>query len=157
MAAGETTDAPAPVLQGYVSHGVFGGMAMPAAVQNLTMRTYVAQKAKGLFKLSVDEFLLPDCHIQLYAMIRGIKAIDGIVMCSLFMLPEKASDRRWIYDRVIESGRSLHFIFETQVLKSAADIPRVEDVIRMNQALKTCPTALPPGSLPDLGVVDSFS
>lgn len=143
-------------LQGYVSHDTFAGLAMPATTQNLAMRTYVAGIG-AQFKLSVDEFLLPNCYMQFYAMIRSIDQVDGFVMCSLYMLPTDAKDRRWVFDRVLEAGASIHCIFESLVIETEADVTRAEELLRMRKALENCPVGIDPGLIPDLGVVDHFS
>src|SRR3546814_4803263 len=63
-------------------------------------------------RLSVGEYFFDNCFVQLYSMLRRLDEIEGIVMCSLFMLPADPAKRRWIYDRFLESGAALHCVFE---------------------------------------------
>lgn len=156
MGADTSSDRPKKILQGYVSHDTFGGLAIPATSQNLQMRTYVAG-LDAQFKLSVDEMLLPNCHIQFYGMIRGLGDIDGIVMCSLFMLPNDPADRRWVYDRVLAAGASLHCIYESLVIDGEDDIERAEEILRMRKALAQCPATIDAALLPKLDLIDTFS
>lgn len=143
-------------LQGYVSHRTFKGMAMPATVQNLVMRDY-AGRMGYLFKLSVDEFAFENCYVQFYGMLRRLAGIQGIVMCSLFMLPRNPQTRRWIYDRFLEAGAELHCVFEGVVIADEAGIAKAEDILQISQALERAPTAIDPALMPAIDGVDSFS
>src|SRR3546814_17093047 len=89
-------------LQGYVTHQSFKGMRMPATVQNLVMRDYITRRGAEV-RLSVGEYFFDNCFVQLYSMLSRLDAIEGIVMCSLFMLPADPAKRRWIYD---QNGRA---------------------------------------------------
>ena len=112
-------------LQGYVTHQSFKGMRMPATVQNLVMRDYITRKGAQI-RLSVGEYFFDNCFVQLYSMLRKLDEIEGIVMCSLFMMPEDPGKRRWIYDRFLESGAALHFVFEDLVVDDEDGIRRAE-------------------------------
>src|SRR3546814_19074559 len=90
-------------------------------------------------------------------MLRRLDEIEGIVMCSLFMLPADPAKRRWIYDRFLESGAALHCVFEGLVIEDEDGVRRAEDLLRMNAALDVAPTRIDPALLPPLDEVDSFS
>lgn len=143
-------------LQGYVTHQSFKGLRMPATVQNLVMRDYVKGKGKT-FRLSRGEYFFDGCFVQLYAMLRDLDQIEGIVMCSLFMLPEQPEKRRAIYDQILAAGGSLHCIFETLVIEDEEGVRQAEDLLRMNAALDMAPRTIDPALLPSLDEVDSFT
>jgi sporadic carbohydrate cluster protein (TIGR04323 family) len=143
-------------LQGYVTHQSFKGMRMPATVQNLVMRDYISRKGAQL-RLSVGEYFFDNCFVQLYSMLRRLDEIEGIVMCSLFMMPENPEKRRWIYDRFLESGAALHFVFEDLVVQDEDGVRRAEELLRMNAALDAAPTRIDPSLLPPIEGIDSFS
>src|SRR3546814_7387582 len=71
------------------------------------MRDYITRRGAEV-RLSVGEYFFDNCFVQLYSMLRRLDEIEGIVMCSLFMLPADPAKRRWIYDRFLESGAALH-------------------------------------------------
>lgn len=143
-------------LQGYVTHQSFKGMRMPATVQNLVIRDYVSRTPHAL-NLSIGEYFFRDCFVQLYSMLQKLDRIDGIVMCSLFMMPEKAETRRWIWDRVLEAQASLHFVFEGLVVEHAEGVAKAEELLLLNRALDRAPTQIDPALLPPIDGVDSFS
>ena len=143
-------------LQGYVTHQSFKGMRMPATVQNLVMRDYITRKGAQI-RLSVGEYFFDNCFVQLYSMLRKLDEIEGIVMCSLFMMPEDPGKRRWIYDRFLESGAALHFVFEDIVVEDEEGVLRAEELLQMNAALDVAPTKIDPSLLPAIEGIDTFS
>lgn len=143
-------------LQGYVTHQSFKGLRIPATAQNLIMRDYVRQKGK-VFRLSRGEYFFDGCFLQLYAMLRDLDQIEGIVMCSLFMLPETPEKRREIFDQLLAAGGTMHFIFETLVVEDEAGVQTAEDLLQMNAALEHSPRTIDPALLPQIEGVDSFT
>jgi sporadic carbohydrate cluster protein (TIGR04323 family) len=143
-------------LQGYVTHQAFKGLRIPATSQNLVMRDYVRGKGK-VFRLSRGEYFFDGCYVQLYAMLRDLDQIEGIVMCSLFMLPDKPEKRREIFDAVLAAGASMHFIYETLVVEDEAGVQAAEDLLLLNAALENAPRTIDPALLPAIEGVDSFT
>ena len=152
----DRSNRPRKGLQGYVTHQSFKGLRMPATVQNLVMREYTHQKDK-VFRLSRGEYFFDGCYVQLYAMLRDLDQIEGIVLCSLFMLPEKPEKRRGIYDAILAAGASLHCVFESLVIDDENGVHQAEDLLRMNMALDKEPRTIDPALLPPIKGVDSFS
>lgn len=143
-------------LQGYVTHQAFKGLRMPATVQNLVMRDYARQKGKA-FRLSRGEYFFDGCYVQLYAALRDLPQLEGIVMCSAFMLPPSAAKRREIFGEVIAAGASLHCVLETLIVEDWHDVDAAEDVLRMNAALELSPRTIDPALLPPIDGIDQFT
>ncbi|MEQ8587701.1 MAG: hypothetical protein RLO01_16085 [Thalassobaculaceae bacterium] len=143
-------------LQGYVTHQPFKGLRIPATSQNLIMRDYVRGKGK-VFRLSRGEYFFDGCFLQLYAMLRDLDQIEGIVMCSLFMLPDRADKRREIFDQLLAAGGSMHFIYETLVVEDEEGVRQAEELLLLNAALERSPRMIDPALLPPIGGVDSFT
>ena len=78
-------------------------------------------------------------------------------MCSLFMMPTDSDKRRWIYDRFLESGAALHFVFEDIVVEDEEGVLRAEELLQMNAALDVAPTQIDPSLLPAIEGIDTFS
>ncbi len=143
-------------LQGYVTHQSFRGLRMPATVQNLVMRDYARQKGKT-FRLSRGEYYFDGCFVQLYAMLRDLEQLEGIVMCSAFMLPPDATKRAEVYDAVLGAGASLHCVLETLVISDQAGVDAAEDLLRMNAVLDRVPRTIDPDLLPAIDGIDTFT
>lgn len=142
--------------RGYVTHREFGGYMIPVPTQNLVLRDYCARN-NLLFKLSVNEFFFPGSYVQLENILVSLPTLEGIVMCSMFMLPKTAKEREKIYNRVIETNTQLHLVLENRVIKSSDDVQALEEVFDVTQALTLAPKTIPTDLLPDLHGQDKFN
>ncbi|WP_051244112.1 LIC12192 family sporadic carbohydrate cluster protein [Thalassobaculum salexigens] len=150
------TRAKTGLLQGYVTHQSFKGLRIPANVQNLVMREYARNRDKT-FRLSRGEYYFDGCFVQLYAMLRDLDQMDGIILCSLFMLPQNPKKRREIFDMLLAAGGEMHCVFETLVVEDEAGVAELEDLYRLNDALDLAPQQIDRESLPPLNGIDTFT
>ena len=67
----------------------------------------------------------------------SIQSVDGIVLFSIFMLPDSNQARKRIYDIVLKAGRSLHGALEDVCIKTEKDIQMIEDILRANKIALT--------------------
>lgn len=144
------------VLQGYVTHQSFKGLRIPANVQNLVMRDYARNREKT-FRLSRGEYYFDGCFVQLFAMLRDLDQMDGVILCSLFMLPQNPARRREIFDMLLAAGGEMHCVFESLVVKDEAGVAELEDLYRLNDALDLAPQQIDRAILPPLNGIDSFT
>ena len=144
------------VLQGYVTHQSFKGLRIPANVQNLVMRDYARNREKT-FRLSRGEYYFDGCFVQLYAMLRDLDQMDGIILCSLFMLPQNPVKRRELFDTLLDTGGEMHCVFESLVVEDEAGVAELEDLYRLNDALDLAPRQIDRAILPPLNGIDSFT
>ncbi|MFN8391627.1 MAG: LIC12192 family sporadic carbohydrate cluster protein [Bdellovibrionota bacterium] len=144
------------VLQGYVVNVAFGNLRVPAPMQNLMLRDYAA-KNNLMFKLSVGEYSFPGCYLQLEGLYPLLRTIEGIGMCSMFMLPKHEERRRLVYQKCIEAGAAIHLLLEKVVIRDWTTVERVEDVLRFHRAIAQSPTTIPTELLPKLPVPDCFT
>lgn len=144
------------LLQGYVTHQSFKGLRIPANVQNLVMREYARNRDKT-FRLSRGEYYFDGCFVQLFAMLRDLDQMDGIILCSLFMLPQNPTKRREIFDMLLAAGGEMHCVFESLVIEDEAGVAELEDLYRLNDALDLAPQEIDRAILPPLNGIDSFT
>jgi len=133
----------------YVTSRPFGGFSIPVAVQNVFLRNYANQKDL-IYMLPVNEFMFPNCFIQLEAAIGEIEDIEGLLMCSIFMLPAERGRRRRIYERVYSVDGAIHFAIEQRAIINRGDEEDIEEIFDIHQTLELCPSSLPVESLPAL-------
>ena len=127
--------------RGYIFSRPHLGGPVPQRVQNLVIRDYCVRR--GLrYLLSATEYAMPGCFMMLERVLDEAPKLDGIVLYSLFLLPETVARRRAIYGRVLEAGAELHVALEDLVVQSEADIGRVEDIWSVRQTLPLCPQTL---------------
>lgn len=143
------------ILQGYVTNVSFAGLRAPAPMQNLMLRDYAA-KNDLIFKLSVGEYAFPGSSLQLFGLLRNLTEIEGIGMCSMFMLPKAEEKRHALYEACVSSGAAIHLILEGIVIRNSATAEKVEEILKFNHWLKLAPTTIPQELLPRLSAKDSF-
>jgi len=118
--------------RGYIGSRVYQCGEFPQFVQNMVIRNY-CQKHKLAYLLSATEYAMSGCYMVLQEVVDSIRLVDGIVLFSIFMLPEVAESRFRIYEKVLLSGKTLHTALEDLSLKSLNDIRAVEVVLNVNR------------------------
>ena len=124
--------------QGYVTSRSFQGQRVPQHVQNLVIRDY-CQGCELIYLLSGTEYAIPGSSLMLQQLLDGLEKLDGIILYSLFQLPENRSSRQTIYQQVLAQKKSLHFAVETLVLKEERDCQRIEDIWGVFQVIRHMP------------------
>lgn len=113
---------------------------MPVPAQNILYRDYASKH--GLhFKLSVNELFFPECLLQLWELLEELDQLEGVLMCSIFMLPSDEKLRQRIYRRLQKSKAELHFVLESIVLRNKSDMDSLENLFRMRKQLTSCLTS----------------
>ena len=139
--------------RGYCNPNEFGGNRIPIPIQNLIMRDY-ANRRNLMFKLSVNELNFPNCYVQLMNMLKQIPNLEGVLICSLFILPKERDMRTAIYESFLSHNAELHLVMENAIIRSPQDVEKMESIITISETLLTCPTSMPDDLLPHLSQAD---
>ena len=124
--------------RGYIGSRPVRGTAFPQRVQNLVVRDYLS--SRGLtFKLSATEYAMPGCYMMLEDVLGELPQLEGIVLFSAFLLPQRKARRMAIYDRILAHSAQLHAALEQLAIRDAADVERFENVIAIARALPLAP------------------
>ena len=113
--------------QGYVTSRPVQGFRVPQHVQNLVIRNY-CETREMTFLLSGTEYAIPGSSLILNQMVDRLDQLDGIVLYSMFQLPEQAGSRRKIYDQFLGKQKTMHFAVESLSLNACQDVERLEDI-----------------------------
>lgn len=114
--------------RGYISSRPVREVSFPQRVQNLVVRDYASRY--GLtYQLSATEYAMPGCYMMLFDVLESLPSMEGLIMFSLFMLPQRQTRRLEIYNRIIETGTQLHAALEEMVFKGEEDLESFEDMI----------------------------
>jgi len=124
--------------RGYVTSRPFGGYSIPVPVQSLVLRDYCQRKALT-FVLPANENIFPHSYLVLEGMIRDLRGFEGIVMCSMHMLPQRAARRRVVFDTVLRQGCSMHFVLENLVVANCAEVDQIEALVQFAQIASRAP------------------
>ncbi len=132
--------------QGYVTVRAFNGFSIPVPVQNLMMRDYTTRKGM-LYILPLCEHVFPNCYMQLESTLNEIETLEGILMCSIFMLPASLLERLAIYKKLHDHGAKAHFVMENVVIEKPGDEDQLEELYGLNQMVRIAPRKIDFASL----------
>ena len=114
----------------YTTPRSFGGFQIPITMQSTTLRNY-CEKNNLIFHLHVVENQIPNTYLVLESLVKKANQYDGIVMCSISMLPTDREYRRSIVKRILEQGCALHFTFEQRIVYSVSQLPELEELMAL--------------------------
>ena len=114
----------------YTTPRSFGGFQIPITMQSTNLRTY-CEKNGLVFHLHVVENQIPDSYLVLESLAEKANSYDGIVMCSVSMLPNDQLIRKSIVTRILDQGCKLHFTFEQIVISSLEDLTELEELVSL--------------------------
>ena len=124
----------------YTTPRSFGGFQIPITMQSTNLRNY-CEKNGLVFHLHVVENQIPNTYLVLESLVEKADIYDGIVMCSVSMLPNDPRIRKSIVTRILKQGCKLHFTFEQIVVSSLKELAELEELISL-VALSTCQQSL---------------
>ena len=114
----------------YTTPRSFGGFQIPITMQSTSLRNY-CEKNGLIFHLHVVENQIPNTYLVLESLVEKAGHYDGIVMCSVSMLPNDRDYRRSIVKRILEQGCALHFTFEQIVISSVKQLAELEELVSL--------------------------
>jgi len=122
--------------RGYIGSRLYSCGDFPQYVQNLLLRNY-CQKHQLPYLLSATEYMMPGCYMMLEEVLGTLDVIDGIVLFSIFMLPESPIKRARIYKKILSSECTLHGALEDLSIRNWGDVQIVEDILNLNRIALT--------------------
>lgn len=126
-----TNSAPAQKgTKAYTTPRSFGGFQIPITMQSTNLRNY-CEKNSLTFHLHVVENQIPNTYLVLESLVEKANSYDGIVMCSVSMLPSDPPNRKSIVTRILQQGCKLHFTFEQIVISSLEDLTELEELVSL--------------------------
>ena len=124
---------PAPAQKGtkaYTTPRSFGGFQIPITMQSTNLRNY-CEKNSLIFHLHVVENQISNTYLVLESLVEKADNYDGIVMCSVSMLPNDPLIRKSVVTRILEQGCKLHFTFEQIVVSSFEELAELEELVSL--------------------------
>ena len=126
--------------RGYISSRSFGGERAPQHVQNLVIRAY-CERHELEYLLSATELAMPGCFLMFEQLLNSLESLEGIVCYSLQQLPDDASKREEIFERIILTGRSIHFAVEGLYVRDFSSARRVGEIAEVQSVMAFCLSA----------------
>ena len=127
----DTSSAPAHKgTKAYTTPRSFGGFQIPITMQSTNLRNY-CEKNSLTFHLHVVENQIPNTYLVLESLVEKADSYDGIVMCSVSMLPNDPRIRKSVVTRILEQGCKLHFTFEQIIVSSLEELAELEELVSL--------------------------
>lgn len=117
-------------LRGYVQNKKFGPYCLPVPFQNKLLKQYCEEKNLN-FALPQGEIVFSQNFIQLRSLIKKLKSNEGIVMMSIYMLPDLIKTRKKIVQELIKKKIECHFIVENKIAKNKRDFDEIENILKI--------------------------
>ena len=88
--------------------------------------------------LSVAEYAMDNCFLMLNHAIENLQE-NAVVAYSLFQMPVEDVERKKIFSRVLELGKSMYFSVEGMQLTNKQELERLENIWMTKKTLVFCP------------------
>lgn len=118
--------------RGYIGSRPYRGDRAPQHVQNLVVRDY-CQRNGLTYLLSATEYAMSGSYMILNEVLREAPEINGVVLYSIFMLPERRERRLEICRQFLEQGASLHGALENLTIANEQDLSMVDEMLMLNE------------------------
>lgn len=122
--------------RGYIFSRKFFGERVPQSIQNLAIRDYCSRN-NIMYLLSATEYTMKNSSKVLFKIINEINK-EGIILYSLFQLPNDTSQREKIYKIAIKNKKKIYFALENRILNNKDDIQIIEDIWSIKEVLPNC-------------------
>ncbi len=122
-------------LRGYIFSRSFMGERAPQHVQNIVIKDFCRNNSFE-YLLSVSEYKMKNSYLILKDLLKKLKSIDGIVMYSLFQLPESLKERNKILNNILKKNKVVCFAVEKIKVVKKKDLAKVNILWKIKQSLK---------------------
>ena len=75
---------------------------------------------------------------MLKKVLNELDEVDGIVMYSLFQLPQSSFDREKVYKKILNKKKIIYFAVENLRLKYIYEKNHIENIIKIKTLLPSC-------------------
>ena len=88
-----------------------------------------------LYVLPVNENMFPHSYMVLDGLIENLQSYEGVLMCSMYMLPKRPERRKRVVDKILDQRCTLHLVLEDLVIGSARDFARMEEYVLLSRLI----------------------
>ncbi len=124
-------------LRGYIFSRPFLEERVPQHVQNIVIKNFCEQN-KFNYLLSATEYAMKNSSYMLEKILYDLKKVDGIVMYSLYQLPEDQEYRKKILFKIVQSKKKLFFACEKFSISNYKDVKKIENLWLVKKTLPYC-------------------
>ena len=125
-------------VRGYIFSREFMGERVPQFVQNLVIRDY-CKKNKLTYLLSITEHAMENSSYNLKKLLTDLKDVDGVILYSLFQLPEDDGLRSSFFKKILKKRKTIHFAVEELEINKIEDVEKINSIWLVKKTLRNCP------------------
>ena len=111
------------------------GERAPQHVQNIVIQDF-CKKNNLIFLMSVTEYAMKNSYSILNGLINNLNEVDGIILYSLFQLPEQKNKRNIILKKIIKKNKMVFFAVEGISIKRIKDLKLIDDIWKIKISTK---------------------
>ena len=127
--------------RGYIGSRAYRSDRVPQHVQNLVVRDF-CQRNGFTYLLSATEYAMPACYLMLEEVVHETLTLNGVVLYSIFMLPQRAERRRDLCRRILDAGATIHGAVENISIRNEEDLDRAEEIFLVDGIAAAVPSSL---------------
>lgn len=116
--------------RGYIFSRDINGNFIPQRVQNLVIKDFAARNDL-FFKLSSTEYIMKDTYLMMFALLKELNSIDGVIFYSLEMLPRIKKHRNKFFSAFLEKKKKIYFALEELKVFKKADLLKIENFLSL--------------------------
>jgi len=118
--------------RGYIFSRNINNNFIPQRVQNLVIKDF-ANRKNFFFKLSSTEYIMNGSYLMLGALVREVKALEGVIFYSYEMLFDNVSLCEDILLKIVKSKKTVYFALEEFQIKNNTDIKKLLQIIQIKK------------------------
>jgi len=124
-------------VRGYIFGKEFMGERVPQHIQNIAIREFCIKNNLS-YNLSLVEYVFKNSTFMLMEGVKELDNLYGIVMYSIFQLPENERERESLFNRVIKKKKRIFFALENRVLANKKDFDEINLIWLIKKELHNC-------------------
>jgi sporadic carbohydrate cluster protein (TIGR04323 family) len=132
--------------RGYIGSRRYRGERAPQHIQNLVVRDFCQRKG-FTYLLSATEYAMEHCYMTLQDVAQEAEHLEGIVLYSIAMLPERRERREELIHKILDAGATIHAAAENIDISSVEDARRVEELFSIMNVLSSDGTVIKSSSI----------
>ena len=121
-------------VRGYIFSRPFFNERVPQHIQNIVIRDF-CKKNKLNYNLSLVEYAMKDSYIMFNQIVDEIDSFDGVVLYSLFQLPDSNKIRNDLCKEVLKKNKKSYFATESRIVQTLLELEKVDIIWKLKKKI----------------------
>lgn len=121
-------------VRGYIFSRSFFGERVPQHIQNIVIRDF-CKKNRLNYNLSLVEYAMKKSYTMFNQIVDEIDKFDGVVLYSLFQLPESDKIRKNLCEALLKKNKKIYFASESRIIKSKVELEKIDIIWKLKKKI----------------------